>query len=117
MSALFQAQPLTAAALLAVAFAAGAGLGWLFYTGLRRTVHALPHAERPALLLGASLALRMLVLLAGFWALLRAGEAWLGEGWPALAAALAGLLAARTLVLRRRDRPGARAGQTRSEPR
>jgi F1F0 ATPase subunit 2 len=88
-------------------FAAGAALGWIFYTGLYRTVRALGHARRPALLLGGSLLLRMLVLLTGFWLLLLAGERWAGDGWVALVPGLLGVIVVRILLLRRYGRPGA----------
>jgi len=90
------------------AFGAGAGLGWLFYTGLYRTVQALGRAQHPALLLGASLLLRMLLLLAGFWVLLKAGEHWTADGWTTLMPGLLGVIAARALLLRRYGRPGER---------
>lgn len=94
--------------LVVVAFGAGAGLGWLFYIGLYRTVQALGRAQHPALLLGASLLFRMLLLLAGFWVLLKAGERWTGDGWTTLIPGLLGVIAARALLLRRYGRPGER---------
>ncbi|MBK1631830.1 hypothetical protein CKO31_14010 [Thiohalocapsa halophila] len=99
---------LITAALVVAAFGAGAGLGWLFYAGLYRTVQALGRARHPALLIGGSLLLRMLVLLAGFWVLLMAGERWTGDGWTTLVPGLLGVFAVRALLLRRYGRPGDR---------
>jgi F1F0 ATPase subunit 2 len=92
-------------------FAVGAALGWLFYAGLYRTVRELVHARRPALLVGVSLLVRMAVLLAGLWLVLRLGTGWFGGegpggGWLALVPALLGLLVVRTLLLHRYGRPG-----------
>ena len=81
---------------LALAFAGGAGVGWLFFYGLYRTVKALPGSRHPALLLGASLLLRAALLIGGGWLLLRAGA-----GAAHLLAALAGVLAARLLLVGR----------------
>jgi F1F0 ATPase subunit 2 len=99
--------PLTVTALMLAAFAAGAGLGWLFYAGLYRTVRELHRTRRPALLLGGSLLLRLLLLLAGFWGLLLAGARWTGDGWLGLVPGLLGVIAMRTLLLHRYGRPGA----------
>ncbi len=99
--------PLAIVALVLTAFAAGAGLGWLFYAGLYRTVRALAHTRRPALLVLVSMLLRMLVLLGGLLALLLVGEAWTQNGWAALLPALLGVVAMRTRLLRRYGRPGA----------
>ncbi len=87
------------------AFGAGAGLGWLFFAGLYRTVRALGRSRHPALLLGASLLLRMLLLLSGCWVLLMAGERWAGDGWVTLVPGLLGIIAARALLLRRFREP------------
>jgi F1F0 ATPase subunit 2 len=107
------AAPLTIAMVVIASFAAGGALGWLFYAGLYLTVRALARARRPALLIGASLLVRMLVLLAGLLGLMLAGEAWTGDGWLALLPALLGIVVARSLLLRgpgqSRSRPGVRA--------
>jgi F1F0 ATPase subunit 2 len=100
------AGPFIIAALVLAAFAAGAGLGWIFYAGLYRTVRELGRARHPGLLLGGSLLLRMAVLLGGFWALLIAGKQWTGNGWMALIPGLLGVIAMRTLLLRRYGGPG-----------
>ena len=104
-------------ALVAGAFGIGAALGWLFYAGLYRTVRALPSARHPALLLSGSLALRMLLLLLGFFLLLVAGEHWTGDGWLGLVPALVGVIAVRVLLLRRYGRPGAEPDHRQRQPR
>ncbi|NBC14460.1 MAG: hypothetical protein GVY09_14190 [Gammaproteobacteria bacterium] len=106
---------LITAVLVVAAFGAGAGLGWLFYTGLYRTVQHLGRARHPALLIGGSLLLRMLLLLAGLWVVLMAGERWTGDGWTTLVPGLLGVIAVRALLLRRYGRPGGRpAGKAES---
>ncbi|WP_295885788.1 ATP synthase subunit I [uncultured Thiohalocapsa sp.] len=99
---------LITAALVVAAFGAGAGLGWLFYAGLYRTVQALARTRQPVLLIGGSLLLRMLVLLAGLWVLMLAGQHWTGDGWTTLVPGLLGVIAVRALLLRRYGRPGDR---------
>jgi hypothetical protein len=80
------------------------------------------HARRPALLVGVSLLVRMAVLLAGLWLVLRLGTGRFGGegaggGWLALVPALLGLLVVRTLLLHRYGRPGAGGGDTRGRER
>jgi F1F0 ATPase subunit 2 len=104
------AGPMTVTVLVSVAFAAGTALGWIFYAGLYRTVRTLGSTRHPALLVGGSLLLRILLLVAGLWALLVAGERWIGHGWLALLPGLLGVMAARTLLLRRYGRPGVAPG-------
>jgi F1F0 ATPase subunit 2 len=79
---------------------AGGLLGLAFFAGLRLTVDALAHTKRPALLMIASLFVRTLLAVVVFFALGR----W--AGWQALAAALAGLLVARTVLIARARREG-----------
>jgi F1F0 ATPase subunit 2 len=73
-------------------------------------VRRLPGKERPAAFLLGSFVLRGGVALAGFWLLFR-------TGWQGLAAALAGFLAVRLLLVRRlgpaggRDACGDKGGQ------
>lgn len=78
----------------AVAFVAGVILGGLYFGLLWATVRRLPHARRPGLLAAASLVTRVLLLAAGLWVVMQ-GEAL------RLLVALAGVLAARTLMIRR----------------
>jgi F1F0 ATPase subunit 2 len=104
------AVPMTVTVVVSLAFAAGTGLGWIFYAGLYRTVRTLGSSRHPALLVGGSLLLRILVLLAGLWMLLVAGERWTGHGWLALLPGLLGVIAARTLLLRRYGRLGVGPG-------
>lgn len=78
---------------LALALAGGMGLGALYFSGLWWTVCRLPAARHPALLMMASLVVRVGGLLVGLW-LLAAGE------WQGVAVALAGILVVRTIVVR-----------------
>jgi len=76
---------------VAISFLAGALLGAFFFIGLWWTVNRLTAVSRPYLLATASFLVRTAVILAGFYLLL-------AGGWQQLTAALAGFLAARTLV-------------------
>lgn len=78
---------------MALALAGGMGLGALYFSGLWWTVRRLSEADHPALLMMASLLMRLGGLLAGLW-LLADGE------WQRAAVALAGILVARTLMVR-----------------
>ncbi len=84
-----------AALTLLAGFVAGLALGALHFAGLWHTLGRLPDTRLPGLLMMASLVARMAVLLAGFYLLARWG------GWPALAAGLVGVVAARSWLLRR----------------
>ncbi len=87
---------------LAMAFAAGAALGTGFFLGLWATLRRLPATRHPMLLVSASLALRMAVLVLCAWPVARAGR------WDLLLAAGAGLALARWGIARRLAlRPGA----------
>lgn len=79
---------------LAFAAVAGAVLGAAYFGILWATVRRLPDARRPGLLALASFALR-LALLTGGLLLIMDGS------WERLLAALAGVVAARTLMIRR----------------
>lgn len=79
---------------IAVALVAGLLLGALYFGVLWRTMARLPGARSPALLMAVSLVGRMAVMLAGLFLLARWG------GWLALGCALAGIVVARTLLLR-----------------
>lgn len=79
-------------------FAGGAGIGWLFLTGLRLTVERLPGARRPGLVLIASVLVRMAIAVVGFLMLAQL------LGWPGLAGAVAGFIVVRTLLVRRARR-------------
>ncbi|MGE0459773.1 MAG: ATP synthase subunit I [Vicinamibacterales bacterium] len=83
---------------LAAAFAAGGGVGLAYFAGLWLTVRALPAARNPALLVFGSFLTRFGVAATTFVLLVRAG------GWRWMAAALAGFVLARTLIIRRRLR-------------
>lgn len=73
--------------------AVGGVLGLIFYGGLFFTVRAAIKARQPGLLAVASFALRTAAVLAGFY--------WIGAGdWKRIAAALAGFVLARIILLR-----------------
>ena len=76
---------------------AGVVAGLLYFGGLWLTVSAAPRSRRPHLLLGASLAARLLPLLLVFFFLVR----W---DWMAAVAAMAGFLAARRIWLSAKGR-------------
>jgi F1F0 ATPase subunit 2 len=73
---------------------AGALLGAAYLGALWWTVRRLPAARRPGLLLMASLAARLTLLLGGLW--------WVADGrWAVLAAGVAGFVLVRTVLVRR----------------
>lgn len=73
---------------------AGAALGLVYFLSVWHTARALSRVRQPALFAVSTLAARLTVLLIGLYALSR-------YGWPALLAALAGLMAVRLLLVRR----------------
>ena len=77
---------------IAAGFFVGLAAGLLYFGGLWLTVAAAPRSRRPHLLLGGSLAIRLLPLLLVFFLLIR----W---DWMAAVAAMAGFLAARRMWL------------------
>jgi F1F0 ATPase subunit 2 len=87
---------------LALAFGTGAVLGGLYFGVLWLTVRRLPRARRPALLTAASFGLRIALLAGGLVVIMD------GSG-VRLLAALLGILAARTLMIRRVRPPGPEA--------
>lgn len=73
---------------------AGALLGSVYLGALWWTVRRLPAARRPGLLLVASLAVRLTLLLGGL--------GWVADGrWPVLAAGVVGFVLVRTVLVRR----------------
>jgi len=85
---------------LAIALGLGAGLGGLYFGGLWLTVQKLPDTPHPGRWWLASLMLRLMLLLAGFYSLL----SWQSD--PVMrsvmiAAALVGLLLVRTVLIQR----------------
>jgi F1F0 ATPase subunit 2 len=82
---------------LALAMIGGAALGVFFFGGLWWTIKQLPHARQPALLIMGSFLVRIGVLIGGLY-VLAAGQLL------ALAAALVGVLLARSLIVRRQTR-------------
>lgn len=79
---------------LAPAFACGAALGALFLASLWWSVRRLEQLAHPGLFMAGSFAVRMLLVLGGFY-LLSDG------GWRNLVAALAGFTLVRILAVRR----------------
>ena len=79
---------------LLLSFLAGILGGGLYFSGLWYTVRQLPTARQPALLLLGSFALRLALLLAAIYLLASAH-------WSNLFGAMAGVLLARTLLIRR----------------
>lgn len=79
---------------LLFSFLVGGVAGSLYFSGLWYTLHWLPTARRPALLLIGSFLLRLTLLL-GILSLLA------GSHWSSLLSALAGFLLVRTLLVRR----------------
>ena len=77
---------------IAAGFFAGVAAGFLYFGGLWLTVAAAPRSRRPHLLLGGSLAARLIPLLLIFFFLIR----W---DWMAGGAAMAGFLLARRFWL------------------
>lgn len=75
---------------LALGAGAGAFLGLLYFGALWLTVVRIGRVRRPGRMWLASFALRLGLLLVAFYALLN-------RGWPVLAAAMFGFLAARQL--------------------
>ncbi|MDX1433640.1 MAG: ATP synthase subunit I [Gammaproteobacteria bacterium] len=81
---------------LFIALLGGAALGALYLGTLWWTVRRVARARRrPVALLGLSLALRLAVVLAGFYAIAAGGH------WERLLAALIGFVAIRMLLVRR----------------
>ena len=94
-----------AAVTLLAGAVAGFVLGALYFGVLWRTLSKLPDARAPWLLMAASLVGRLAVMLAALYVLGRWG------GWLALVGALAGVVAARTLQLRRLGPRAERTGE------
>lgn len=66
-------------------FAAGLALGAVYFTGLWQTVKKMPSSERPLLLMLASFALRLIILLTAFYFIM-------GGHWERLTAAMIGFV-------------------------
>ena len=75
-------------------FFIGIALGGVYFAGLWETVRKLPDAEKPARRVALSFALRMTLVLSGFYLVMQ------GD-WQRLAAALVGFLLMREILLRR----------------
>lgn len=84
---------------LGLSLLVGAALGWLYFRALWTTVRRLPQRRRQGMWMVMSLLVRLALVLAVFVLLVRWG------GWPALVAALAGFLIARTVLVRRAQTP------------
>ena len=94
---------MTAVLPLSFAFAAGAGLGLVYFLAVWHTVRGLVRARQPAVFAVTTLAARLALVLAGFYALT-------GYGWQSLLAALVGFVVARVLLVRRLGLPRVDAG-------
>ncbi len=79
---------------LALAFAAGMGLGFFYFGGLWWTVNRVAMSSRPGLLVLGSMLLRGAVVLAGFW-LVMDGQ------FDRLIACVVGFFITRTILIRR----------------
>jgi F1F0 ATPase subunit 2 len=79
---------------LLFSFLAGIGLGGAYFAGLWETVRKLPDAEKPERRVALSFALRMALVLSGFYLVMQ------GD-WQRLAAAMVGFLLMREMLLRR----------------
>ena len=80
--------------ILFLAFAAGLALGAFYFITLWRTVKRLPDTPRPLRLMLGSFALRMAVVLPGFYFVM-------GGKWQRLATALIGFILMRMILTRR----------------
>jgi F1F0 ATPase subunit 2 len=80
--------------LIAAAVCAGILLGGLYFGGLWWTVGRMPQVRHPLNLYFGSLVVRLTLVLTAFYGVLSY------TGWPQLAAALAGFVAARLLLIR-----------------
>ena len=80
---------------LGIPLLAGAALGLAYFLALRVTVQRLHQQRHPGMWMALGLIARLALALAVFVLAVREG------GWPALAAALAGFLLARTVLVRR----------------
>ena len=81
-------------AFLSAAFAAGLVLGAFYFISLWRTVRKLPDTQRPLRLMLGSFAVRMAVVLPGFYFVM-------SGHWERLVMALIGFILARKLLTRR----------------
>jgi F1F0 ATPase subunit 2 len=89
--------PLSTIMVLTGAFIAGLALGIFYFTALWRTVRKLPDTLSPLKLVLGSFVLRLLVVLPGFYFIM--------DGhWERLAAALAGFVLVRAILVRRYGR-------------
>lgn len=77
---------------LILCFALGGLLGILYFSGLWQTVSRLADARHPIRLLLFSFAVRLLLLLAGFYIIM-------GDSWARLAAAVSGFIIARVFLV------------------
>jgi len=92
---------------MAGGFAAGVGLGLIYFLGLWATIRQLAQRQHTSLWMMASLVLRLGLVLTGFYFLMSAA------GWQGLLAALLGFTLVR-LVLTRWLRPISQANENQS---
>jgi F1F0 ATPase subunit 2 len=93
---------------LLLAWAAGAGLGAVFYGGLWWTVRNGVVSERPAVWFLGSTLLRTALTVAGFYLVA-------GGRWERLLACLLGFVMAQVVVMWRTRAPGGRGGRREQE--
>jgi F1F0 ATPase subunit 2 len=79
---------------LAIAFAAGMGLGVFYFGSLWLTVQELSTTQRPFLLLASSFLGRLGLTMVGFYLVM-------GSHWEALLAAVLGFMLTRSLLIQR----------------
>lgn len=92
---------------LLLAFVSGAGIGALFFGGLRWTVRQLPKAKRPSLWVLGSFLLRVCISLAGFYFIM-------GDRWERLLVGLFGFLVMRILFVHHLSPARVQASEERS---
>lgn len=80
---------------LAAVFAAGLALGAFYFVALWQTIRRLPAAKSPALLMFGSFMLRVAVVMAGFYFIIRIGH------WELLVSALMGFILMKIILTRR----------------
>jgi F1F0 ATPase subunit 2 len=85
---------MTAVIILVLAFAAGLILGGFYFIALWRTVRMLPDTSRPLRLMLGSFAVRMAIVLPGFYFVM-------GGQWERLIVALAGFILMRRILTHR----------------
>lgn len=92
---------------IALAFAAGIGIGGFYFTGLWWTVQRLPRVRHPGAWMTASFLVRAGLCLPAFYGLLQVG-------WPLLPSTLAGFILVRMVATHRLKPAAAAAAESES---